>query len=166
MSMMGNYLRVTPDVLADLKANPDSILDFLYPDDGEGCHPEGRYLDIDRSWHAIHFLLNGDNWGGDPPLFGAVLGGTPIGEVDIGYGPARFLSAEEVQIVADALHDIPAFQLLERFDADDMKQEEIYPHGWSGNEKERQYISDYYLKLVAFFIQASQAGDAMILYLS
>jgi hypothetical protein len=46
MSMMGNYLRVTPDVLADLKANPDSILDFLYPDDGEGCHPEGRYLDV------------------------------------------------------------------------------------------------------------------------
>lgn len=165
MSMIGNDLRVSPEVLADLKANPDSILDFLYPD-GEGPHPAGRYLCIEKSWHAIHFLLNGDKWEGEVPLFNAVLGGTPIGEVDVGYGPARCLSAEEVAIVADVLDDIPAFQLGASFDAEALNDEEIYPHRWSGDEWERQWISNYYLVLVAFFKRASRDGDAMILYLN
>ena len=163
--MIGNYLRITPEVLADLRVRPESILDFLYPE-GDEPHPAGRHLDLDKSWHAIHFLLNGDKWEGSPPLFNAVLGGKPIGEVDVGYGPARSLGPEEVRDVADALDGIPAYQLLDKYDAEAMNEEEIYPHGWSGNEEEREYISSYFLALVTFFRRASQAGDAMVLYLN
>ena len=165
VSMIGNYLRVTPALLADLRAKPESILGFLYPEGGEP-HPQGRHLDIDKTWHAIHFLLNGEKWEGDPPLLNAVLGGDPIGEEDVGYGPARSLSPEEVRKVADALDGIPAHELLGRFDAAALNDEEIYPHGWSCTEEERQYLSSYYLELVAFLRRASQAGDAMILYLN
>ena len=74
------------------------------------------HLDIDRSWHAIHFLLNGDAWEGEPPLVNAVMGGMPIGEEEIGYGPARFLCPEEVGSVANAMVDISKDQRLEKFD--------------------------------------------------
>lgn len=165
MSMIGNYLRISTEELAELRARPDSILDFLYPEGGEP-HPPGRHLDIHKSWHAIHFLLNGDPWEGDLPLFNAVLGGDPIGEQDVGYGPARSLSPDEVREVADALDGIPAYELLERFDEGAMKDAEIYPGGWSDSEEERDYLSSHYLALVAFFRRASQAGEAMILYLN
>ena len=165
MSMIGNYLRITPEALANLRTRPEAILDFLYPE-GDESHPTGQHLDIDKSWHAIHFLLNGETWEGYPPLFDAVMGGEAIGEEDVGYGPARSLRPEEVREVADALGGISAFELLERFDAEVMNEQEIYPQSWSGSEEERRYVSNYYLELVAFFRRASQASDAMILYLN
>ena len=61
MSMIGNYIRVSPARLAELRAKPDSIMDFLYPDDPS---PLANHLDIDKAWHAIHFLLNRETWGG------------------------------------------------------------------------------------------------------
>jgi len=165
MSMTGNYLRVAPEVLAGLKADPDSILNFLYPDD-EARHPEGRHLDIGRSWQAIHFLLNGDPWEGDPPLIDAVLGGTPIGTDDFGYGPTRYLNPEDVQAVAVAIDALPAYQLLEEFDPGAMNDAQIYAHGWRGSEEERQCLTTNYIELVAFFNRAAKAGDAMLLYLT
>src|SRR5438552_527714 len=61
MSMIGNYLRLSPAGLAELRANPASVMDLLYPENGD--RPP-RHLDIDKAWHAIHFLLNGQTWEG------------------------------------------------------------------------------------------------------
>jgi hypothetical protein len=38
--------------------------------------------------------------------------------------------------------------------------------GWRDGEEDRQYISDNYLELAAFFRRAARAGDAMLLYLN
>lgn len=165
MSMIGEYLRVRPDELARLRASADSIVDYLYPEDEDDLPPERR-LDVDKAWHAIHFLLNGSPWEGELPRFNAVLGGEPIGDDDLGYGPVRFLTADEVRDVADALEDAPVFVLLESFDHEAMNGAEIYPEGWKGDEEEREYLASHYAELVAFFKAAAQAGDAMLLYLS
>jgi hypothetical protein len=165
MSMIGNYRRVTPQELAALRADPGSVMNFLYPKD-HSRPPSGRHLDVDKTWHAIHFLLNGDSWDGERPLVNVVLGGTQLGPDDVGYGPARYLEPDEVKQVANALNDVPAFELIERFDAGSLNDAEIYPHPWSDGPDDREYISSRYLELTEFFRKAADAGDAMLLYLN
>ncbi len=153
--MIGNYRRVNEETLTAVCVNPDSITDFLYADDEE--HSNDTHLDIDKAWHAIHFLLNDSQWEGSYPLVCVVLGGECIGDQDVGYGPARFLTPQQVKDVAVAINDIPTAKLLERFDADRMNQEEIYPHGWSDTPEEREYIEQNYSSLVTFFRIAANA---------
>ncbi|HYQ43855.1 MAG TPA: YfbM family protein [Polyangiaceae bacterium] len=163
MSMIGNYLRISPALLERLRQDPSDITTVLYPNQ-EHEHPEGIHLDIDKAWHAIQFLLTGDPWKGAAPLQNAVMGGTELGEEDVGYGPARSLSAAEVQAVAQALGSISGEQLWSRFDAQAFSAAEIYPQGWESDG--REYVVGNYDALRAFFRDAARSGDAMILYLS
>ena len=164
MSMIGNYRRVSETVLSAICANPDSISDFLYSEDNE--HSEGSHLDIDKSWHAIHFLLNDSQWDGAYPLVCVVMGGECIGEQDIGYGPARYLTSQQVKEVGNAIGQIPESKLLAKFDAERMNREEIYPQGWCNSQEERDYIGQYFSTLRRFFRSASDAGDATIVYIN
>lgn len=54
MSMIGCYRRVTNEELSQLIGGA-SVVEFLYPADDQQ-HGD-RELDIDKAWHAIHFLL-------------------------------------------------------------------------------------------------------------
>ena len=164
MSMIGNYLRIPGEELERLREDPSDIVDVLYPDDGNGDHPDGRHLDIDKSWHAIQFLLTAEPWQGKPPLQDAVMGGTELGDEDVGYGPARGLSPGQVRSVATAISAISGEQLWSRFDEGKFAAAEIYPQGWSADGKE--YVLGYYEALQGFFAAAARDGDAMILYLS
>ena len=163
MSMIGNYLRVSAAELDGLRREPSGILAFLYPDDDRE-HPEGKHLDIDKSWHAIQFLLTGEPWEGELPLRNAVMGGTELGDEDVGYGPARALTPAEVQAVSVALAAISGDELWARFDASAFARAEIYPQGWSADEKD--YVVGYYDALREFFAEAARSGDGMILYLN
>lgn len=163
MSMIGNYLRVSPEQLARLRRDPSLITSILYPE-GDEEHPDGTHLDIDKAWHAIQFLLTGEPWGGEPPLHNAVTGGFELGDEDVGYGPARTLTFAEVRAVSVALASISGEQLWSRFDADAFATAEIYPEGWSSEGKD--YILGHYEALRVFFADAAKSGSAMILYLN
>jgi len=162
--MIGNYLRLLPEELERLLANPDNVSEVIYPDGGSGDHPANRHLDIDKAWHAIQFLLTGDAWDGEPPLQNAVMGGTEIGEEDIGYGPARSLTPAQVKAVASALASISGEQLWSRFDERAFAEAEIYPQGLT--EEDKDYIVGNYETLQKFFADAAAANDAMLLYLN
>jgi hypothetical protein len=161
--MIGNYRRISPAQLQELLANPDSIGDFLY----EGGDPGASHLGIEKSWHVIHFLLTGSAWEGEPPLSQAVLGGTPLGDEDLGYGPARYLKADEVQVVSRALNGISPTELGHRFDQEALAAAEIYPSIWDGaiEEDEIQAFLDDYRLVVDFFAQAAQNEEALLLYI-
>jgi hypothetical protein len=163
MSMIGNYLRVSQEQLARLLRDPSDITTVVYPD-GDADHPSGTHLDIDKAWHAIQFLLTGQPWQGTPPLQNAVMGGTELGDEDVGYGPARGLTPDEVQAVSTALAAISGDLLWSRFDAKSFVAAEIYPEGWSSDGKE--YVLGHYDALRLFFADAARSGDAMILYLN
>jgi uncharacterized protein DUF1877 len=165
MSMIGNYRRVTPDELKMLIRQPSLIADFLYPPDGSGPPPD-RYLDIDKAWDAINFLLTGSSEPGAPPLGNVVLGGTCLGDVDVGYGPARYLTAIEVGEVARALRSVSEADLQGRLDLEKMREAGVYPGVWEDREEELEYLHYHYPPLVEFFIAAAQLGDAMILYIN
>lgn len=162
MSMIANYLRISPEQLEALRKEPSAIMDLLDPDDRG--HAEGAHLDIDKAWQAIHFLLTGDPWEGKLPLRNAVMGGAALGEEDVGYGPARGLTPAEVRSVSVVLASISGERLGARFDASKFAEAEIYPSGWSADDQ--AFIVQHYEALRAFFAEAARAGDAMVLYLN
>ena len=162
--MIGNYRRVAESELSRICADPNSISDFLYAESNDDT--ERRDLDIDKSWHAIHFLLNDSPWEGKYPFVCVVMGGECIGDQDVGCGPARYLTVQQVKDVANSIGKISSSELLEKFDASRMNDEDIYPHEWSDSSEERDYISQNYSALVCFFKNAADANDAMIVYLN
>lgn len=163
MSMIGNYRRISAAALDALLAAPETLASILYPSDRRGAD---RALDVDKTWHLIHFLLNGDPWLGDWPLFGAVLGGTEVSDEEVGYGPARYLRPAEVADVAAALDPITPEVLWSRFDAAAAESAEIYPVPWAGGTDDQAYVTEYYAHLRAFFAAAARSGDAVLLYLN
>jgi uncharacterized protein DUF1877 len=165
MGMVGNYRRVTPEELERLRQVPEAIVTFLCPDDAT-VFPEDHFLYIDKTWQAIHFLLTGDPWEGQLPLRYAVLGAPPLNTIDVGYGPARVLTPDQVQMVAAVLNTIPPDDLAARFDPAAFAAADIYPSGW-GNDiaDDLDYILSYYGDLIDFFNAAAQVGNGVIFYL-
>src|SRR6185503_15695527 len=102
---------------------------FLY---GGGSDGRERVV-LGKSWHAIHFALNGDRLGGEAPLNFLVTEGTPVGDVDVGYGPARVLKSQQVRQLAAAISAIDADELGGRLDAGSLEANSIYPGGWGTN---------------------------------
>jgi Domain of unknown function (DUF1877) len=160
--MNGEYLRVSPSVIRDIQAEPSMLLYVLYPDP----EPDGfksRRLDIEKTWHIIHFLLNGDASDGSGPLFCAVLGGSQLTSDDLGYGSARFLDPTEVVATAKALSSISPEELWSRFDEARVRKAELY---WSTEPEGKGYALENYKALRSFFTVAAETGDAVILWLA
>jgi hypothetical protein len=165
VSMRGCYRRVTQRELAALLKNPEGIFTFLYPED-PATVPESRFLDIDKSWEAIQFLLTGDLFGDhrNPPLSDAVLGGTWLGNVDVGYGPSRYLTPAEVKAVATALHAIPEAEFRRRFNRESFATAGVTTQ-WENDQDAFDYLLPHYAALQAIFSLASQENDGMILWI-
>ncbi|MFN3150617.1 YfbM family protein [Bremerella sp.] len=162
MSMIGNFLQLSSDDLATLIADPSGVVDFIYPDEEE----RADNIDIDKAWHGIHYMLSGDAWGGELPLANVVLGGTEIGD-DAGYGPALYITAEEVQVVADALRDITPENFRARYDAAAMKKNEIYPGFWDeAGDDVVDYLASWFDTLRDYYIDAASKGLAMLKYIN
>lgn len=161
MSMIGNFLQVTPAQLHALIGDPSAVESLIYPDDEEAT----KSTDIDKAWHGIHFMLTGDAWGGDAPLCNVVLGGTELGD-DVGYGPAHYIGVDDVRAVADALRDLPREELAKRFDAAAMSKNDIYPEIWDDGDNALDYLLTWYESLRAYYFDAASKGNAMLKYLT
>ncbi len=164
MSMIGNLIALEPAKLEELIAQPEQLEPFLYPDDGDS-EPE-HHLDLDKSWHAIHFTLNGKAWEGEGALGNVIIGGQEIGE-NIGYGPARYLTPREVLEAAQALQSIPPDQFKERFNPNGLTAAEIYPEIWAEEPEESlDYVLSFYEDLRNFYLGAADRGQAVLIYLN
>jgi hypothetical protein len=161
MSMIGNFLQITPAQLQALVENPTSVQALLYPDDGD----RAESIDIDKAWHGIHFMLTGEAWGGSAPLANIVLGGTEIGG-DVGYGPAHYLTPEELRAAAEAVRELPPDEFARRFDAEKLSANQIYPEIWDEGDETLDYLRHYYETLRAYYLDAAAKGNAMLKYLN
>jgi hypothetical protein len=160
MSMIGNFLGVTENQLQSLLAAPEGIGDFLY----NGTEPR-RELDVDKAWHVIHFLLCGDVGVGEFPL-SFILDGQEIGDIDVGYGPARGFTSAQVHAIDDALRGIDAGALMTRWDSQAMRDEGIYGVDPDRPDEETEYIVGYYEDLRRFIADLASANMALVVYLN
>src|SRR5579864_1192800 len=129
MAMIGNLRPATDAEIARLLANPEEITRFLYGSDV----PSNDRVVLNKAWHAIHFVLTGSRLGGSAPLNFLVDEGTPVGAVDVGYGPARVLTSDQVRELANALSEIRPELVAERVDPERFDEESIYPGNWRRN---------------------------------
>ena len=165
-----------PELVDRERARPRGLLARLFGRKPAPADPfplwlsdgEGKQLDLDKAWHGIHFLLCGDAWEGDLPLGFIVSSGTPIGDEDVGYGPARAFSSEQVTEIAEALDAITPESLKARFDRAAFEENGIYPNVWDESPDDcfDQYLLVYYSELKKFVQMANAAGKGILVYLN
>jgi len=130
---------------------------------------EGVSTDLDKAWHGIHYLLTGTAWEGNAPLNFLVAGGREVGDIDVGYGPARVLTAAETRAAHTALAGIGDEALRARFDPTGMMESEIYPEIWDRSPDEDDtlgYLMDYVRILRTFLAEAVVRQHGLVISLT
>ena len=157
MSMIGHFLAVPQGELDALRADPEQVSEALFT-----THEEDA-VDVEKAWHGIHFLLTGKVVPGDGPLDNVVFGRAPVGDEDLGYGPAMATDAADVPAVAAALEAVTDDELRARFDPEAM--DEIYPNIWDEGDEALDYLIDNLQEVRAFYRNAAAQGHAVITWL-
>ncbi|WP_151960815.1 YfbM family protein [Acinetobacter bereziniae] len=162
MSMIGNLLSISTQQLEDFIQSPNLLEAYVY---GDQKDQKSQTLDLDKTWHAIHFILNGDAYGGQGPLAMVFFGGKEIGE-DLGIGPARYLTAEQVKQVANSVEQVSDHQFSKQYDIEALDQADIYPNMWDEDSEEGlQYILPYFQDLKQFYQEAALRNQAVLIYI-
>ena len=161
MGMTGHLRRVRAEELDALLADSSGIAEFVFPDGGAPADD----IDIDQTWHGLHFLLTGSAYGGSGPLAKAVLGGTPIGP-ELSTGPVLSVTVAQVVEVAEALAGLDRDEVEQRFDAEQMIDSGIYPDIWQDGDFARDYALQDLGRVTEHYRDAAANGDAMFFYIS
>ncbi|QRN98331.1 YfbM family protein [Archangium violaceum] len=169
MSMIIIFRLARRERLSSLLASPEQVTDFLHDTDGEDADgPENRF-DLDKAWHGLHFLLTGTDWGGKPPLNFIAVGGETIGDVDVGYGPARAFTPEQLAEISRALDAVSSDALRQRFDPAKMMELDIYPSIWDRDPADDDtlgYVLEYFEMLKSFLRKGAERGLGVVVYMS
>ncbi|MBD3308135.1 DUF1877 family protein [candidate division KSB3 bacterium] len=190
MSMIGNFRTTSDADIAALLEQPKRIELLLYGEyltkprtkrgffslfskhrhpapDTWTPHDPGEELDVDKAWHGIHYLLTGSPWEGTGPEAFILAGGQTIGNIDVGYGPARAFPSDEVREIARRLNEIDQNRLKAAWDQKTFLEHKIYPDMW---EKEPEscfgYLLEHFEALKRFIMQAADTGKALIVYMN
>jgi Domain of unknown function (DUF1877) len=160
--MIGNLRPASDSEIEHLLGSPGDVTRFLY-----GAAADGRErVVLNKAWHAIHFVLTGSRLGGEEPLNFLVSEGTPVGEVDVGYGPARVLTSAQVRALADALAPLDPEDVARRVDLRQLDQELIYPGNWQRNGYGVDYVVSSYRQLRNLVGRLADQGLGMVLYIN
>ena len=130
---------------------------------------EGLTTDLDKAWHGIHYLLTRTAWEGQPAGNFLVTGGREVGDLDVGYGPARVLTyPQKREQRRDWLNNIEEDELRSRFNPEDMLAKEIYPDIWARDPEEDDTLGYLWSArtLRGFLNQAVDEGLGILVYLT
>jgi hypothetical protein len=194
MGMVYVLRRATPDQIALLRKRPQLIERFLYDEPREaaveatglmghlraafkfsppteaigGPREEGDEVDLDKSWHLMHFLLTGSGDGTGGPTSFLIEDWPEVGDVEIGWGKAWAIDAGGVRRFHDALRDLDEDALLARFDTEKMKAEDVYlADAFEGDEAEGcNYVLHHLSVLRTFVAEAARRNCGAIGYLT
>ena len=161
MSMIGNLLMISNGQLQQLIGEPSLVEDYIYAE-----RKEDKFLNLDKSWHAIHFILNGNNYEGQGPLAMVFFGGEEIGE-DHGYGLVRYLTTDQVKQVSLSLSEISHENFSQKYDPQAMDAASIYPNVWERDSAEGlKYIVPFFQDLKKFYNEAALRDQAVLIYIN
>jgi hypothetical protein len=162
---MGMFSCLAPadeDQINELLIDPEGVSEFL-----EELEEEERVIDLDKSWHGIHFLLTGSAEDGEEPLCYLINGGEEIGDGDDDFGPPRALRPNQIANWATTLSAISSDDLRKRYDPKAMMQLEIYPTIWDRVTEEDGYpgyLLENYEWLRSFVEQMKDEKKGAIIY--
>ena len=167
-SIPGFDLNAISQMLADpsaLQANAANMLAAL-----QDTQADPSRVDLEKDWHALHFLLTGDvslnpEHHPNDPLHNLVMGGKPT-SLAASYGPVRKFEHDDIRQIVAALENISVDELRARFSPEAFNAAEIYPRptpgGWDLTEMEG--VFEIFPKLRQLFVDALNAGEVVIVY--
>jgi len=197
MSIIANLARIPEAVYAHLLTQPEEITALLYPElavqpasrpgfwqrllgrQNEEVPvtaaaplyvlPETDQIDLDKSWHLLHWLFCGSSEPAPLPAGFLMLGGRPVGDIDVGYGPASALNVIEVQAIADFLAPLHLSELQTR-QATDVLPADLYPDPacWFQQDATADwaYLAEHLHTLQGFVAEAAACEQALLVYLN
>ena len=165
MSMIGNLLRVTKNELEEYLKDSSLLESRIYNDETDDVDP--NFVDIDKSWDGIIFLLTGQNFeNSNHPLTKVLFSGQIIDEEqDLGYGAGQYLKPEQVKEVNEQISKISVKELSEKYDAKKMTELEVYPNIWD-NEDTVSYLIEYFQTIQEVYAEASKNDQAIITFIN
>lgn len=161
--MIGNFFAVTRAKLDELMREPGALPDFLDATIEDQDELGGDFLDIDKSWHGIHFLLTGSAKEGDAPLSWVIFAPLALGD-DAGCGPARLLAPEQVDELSKALAPITPDKVKKKCNWQAMNDAEIYPQNWRDGDED--YLGENFASLKRFYESAARRHMSVIQWFS
>lgn len=163
--MIMYLLRISKQELESYIDKPDLFLENRVDD--------AYSMDIDKAWGGILYLLTGK----------AFVSGSPEDEVDslnriffsaqffdedmdVGYGPAHYLTPEQVAGIHRKIASLTEADLKAHYDPEAMsEEEELYPSlDW--DEEDFEYLYSHFQALQSFFATTASRGEAIITFLS
>ncbi|MGH1335869.1 MAG: YfbM family protein [Aureispira sp.] len=153
-SNLKNYLEDSAELEKDLYANHEATSPI-------------KLIDLDKSWDGIFYLLNGEGIAGaGEGVSRLLLSGELVDEEqDLGYGPAHYVTPEEVKKYYSELASWTEEDMAERFDSEDMQAKDLYPNtAW--DEQDLEYVSLNFGLLQQFYKAAEAEGQAVITMIS
>ena len=154
MGMIGYFFKTNDETLEKIRGG--STAEIVFQED-----VKDSLLDIDKTWHAIHFILTGRKYDGEEGniLSQLIFGESPVNDDDLGYGPAMLNPKETVAQIADALNGWEKEDFRAKFHIQDMIENEIYPVMEDEEEEEFfTYVWEYFVLLKEFYQQAAGEG--------
>lgn len=187
MSMLFDLRQVSNEKLQSLLNDPSDIFFFLHgsepykppesffkrlfspktetPSVREWHPPEkGMRMELDNSWHVLHFLLCGKPWEGPLPQATLMCGGTELGSIDVGYGPARILNDTEVEAFINYLNSLTKETYASGITFKELEENEIYGAYPEWSEDEANTLWEYVEEMKIFFEKAKSENNGVILY--
>lgn len=164
--MVGNYKQIPPADLEEAKKNPAFLKSIAYPE--KDSETNIKKLSIDKASDGLHFLLTGVKKRIEGSSFSnAIYGHKAISNDpahDFAYGPPAYLTPQEVKNGYEAISKIPKDDLKKRFDPQAMQKADIYPWIWE-KDSSLEYLMFNFDALIAYFKDASDKGNAMLIWL-
>jgi hypothetical protein len=165
MGMIGNLLRVKKSELKAYLKDSSLLEDKINDDEMEG----ENLVDIDKSWEGIIFLLTGQSLATAEHhnLVRVLFSGQLVDEEqDLGYGPAHYLTPEQVVELNNEISTITVADLKQKFNPEKMTELEVYPTIWDEGDDAFDYVADGFLTVQNVFAEATKNREAIITFLS
>ncbi len=145
--------------------NPLLIDEWLFWEGEEPPKTPFQYeeMNLGRSWHGIHFLINkdGDVDSSKTPGSYAVFGKHPIEDERLGVVSCRYLLIGEVHELFQYLSQLNKKDLSANFNARLMNEMKIYPKGtWTDSMYDSLY--EVFEELVNFYRIVSKKGKCTL----
>lgn len=167
MGMIGVLIRVSPEKLESFMEDSSRLEDLIY---GEDLYESDSCLDLDKNWEGIHFILSGESMAemkGEPNKLSRAFFSNQLvdGAQDLGYGPAHFLTEEQVKETFEELKEIDIAHLKENLKGSDLTQKGIYPSVWDEPEA-IAWLIDSFTDFKEFYAKADMHNQAIVTYVS
>lgn len=179
MGMYCHFYRLPPEHLQEMLDDSDVADAFFGYDIDEDdnaawathdafvsqLRKSGRYLDIQRAWHCLHFLLTGkedyDAAEDEPPPYNMIMGGTETDwEAYVGF--YRYFLPEEVKEISKALKSLSC-EALRRYSAPEaFNSVKLYAVYGEVSKDDIEPLFNTLDQVIAFYHAAAEAGDAVI----